>query len=156
MTASSSSADASTPCSAAMYARCSRTLRSSYSTGSSGMKLVAARAGEAPAAAPAISIDPSVNSSVPAASRRNVDLPEPLWPTSATSSPRPIARSSGASATRSPYAFVAPSVTSMGSAIGDLGFAARRHRRVHLPPPPHVDLLALAHPTAHQHEQHEH
>src|SRR5436305_9766211 len=120
------------------------------------MKLVAARAGDDPAGSPAISIDPSVSSSVPAARRRNVDLPEPLWPTSATTSPRSIVRSSGASATRSPYDLVTPLVTSIPSGIDGLGFATRRHRRVHLAAPPRVDLVALAHPAAHEHEEHEH
>ena len=65
------------------------------------MNDVAARAAGDPTGAPDTSISPPLRSSMPAARRRNVDFPEPLWPTSATRSPGAIDRVSGASATRS-------------------------------------------------------
>src|SRR5689334_5910267 len=117
------------------------------------MKLVAARASSVPAGSPSTSSVPSLSSRRPAVRRRNVDLPEPLWPTSAMSSPAAIVRSSGCSATRSPYAFDAPSArrTASGPGLAFLLtialFLARsgrglRKRLLHLGPPPLVHVVA--------------
>ena len=86
---SARSGQSSTPWSRPMYSMCSLTL--------TGRRRAPARRARTTASARALQrsraarsrprASPSLGSSRPAASRRNVDLPEPLWPTSATSSP---------------------------------------------------------------------
>ena len=85
--------------------------------------------------------------------RRNVDLPEPLWPMSATSWPAGTARSSGSRAVSSPYALLARSATRIASAIG-LAPVRRREGAFHLALPPLTDALPEAHPAAHEDEEH--
>src|SRR2546421_636068 len=75
----------------------------------------AARAPCDPAGWPATSTPPPVGSSSPAVIRRNVVLPDPLWPMSTIDSWGRTVRSKGASAGRSPYSLVRPSVHSKAS-----------------------------------------
>ena len=58
-----------------------------------------ARASMSPTSKPATASVPALGSSSPAAMRNRVDLPEPLWPMSATDSPTPTTRSKGCRAT---------------------------------------------------------
>src|SRR4051812_6487544 len=101
-----------------------------------------ARACDEPASAPSMRISPSLISSRPEAIFRKVDLPLPLWPTSATSWPCGTRRSSGLSATRSEYSLAAPSTSSSTGLLSLLG--TRSH--LHLGRPPLGDVVSHPHP----------